>query len=321
MRGTGGTLAFANPGVSGAGPTTATRRASTRSTATARAAPARTSRCSRPTDYTPAEPVALREPRLLVRRRARRSSRPAGSVAGSTSTARPSNPLQAISLDSSLSKQIRTSKAPVCAIEDLNGTSFADREHELQREQPRREPRRRPGRVGQRRRSQRARSIFGETVDVSNRLRRPERRRGRHRLPAELRPLAQAPARRDAAERRARDADHHDRLGLVRHPRRAGRHAGSRSSRCCRSALAAFKADLAARGSRAEGRDDGVLRVRPARRLQRLGRHRPWRRRPRARQRLERARRARRRASGRHQPRRRRRPRSRSPTSAPSTRR
>src|SRR5262249_1550999 len=35
-----------------------------------------------------------------------------------------SNPLQAISLDSTLSKQIRTSKAPVCAIEDLSGISF-----------------------------------------------------------------------------------------------------------------------------------------------------------------------------------------------------
>jgi uncharacterized protein (DUF1501 family) len=35
-----------------------------------------------------------------------------------------SNPLQAISLDTSLSKQIRSSSAPVCAIDDLNGTSF-----------------------------------------------------------------------------------------------------------------------------------------------------------------------------------------------------
>lgn len=34
------------------------------------------------------------------------------------------NPLQAISLDSSLSKQIRTASAPVCAIADLNSTSF-----------------------------------------------------------------------------------------------------------------------------------------------------------------------------------------------------
>ena len=34
------------------------------------------------------------------------------------------NPLQAISLDSSLSKQIRSNKAPVCAIQNLNGSSF-----------------------------------------------------------------------------------------------------------------------------------------------------------------------------------------------------
>ena len=103
--------------------TTATPRGSTRSTAMARAVPARTSRCSRPP---------------ITRHRTCPTSRAAttGSRAllqelqtgwlgrwldnyGSTA-----NPLQAISLDSSLSKQIRTSKAPVCAIEDLNGTSF-----------------------------------------------------------------------------------------------------------------------------------------------------------------------------------------------------
>ena len=56
---------------------------------------------------------------------------------------------------------------------------------------------------------------------------------------------------------------------------------------------------------RAERRDDGVLRVRPAHRVQRLGRHRPRRRRPDAGQRLERARRPGRRAPGRERRRRR----------------
>jgi uncharacterized protein (DUF1501 family) len=36
-----------------------------------------------------------------------------------------SNPLQAVSLDSNLSKQIRSSKAPVCALEGLQGVGFS----------------------------------------------------------------------------------------------------------------------------------------------------------------------------------------------------
>jgi uncharacterized protein (DUF1501 family) len=79
------------------------------------------------------------------------------------------NPLQAISLDTSLSKQIRTASAPVCAISDLSNTSFqidgtsfnanaavaglaavpAD-----------------PANLA----LARSRSIYGLTVDVSNRL-------------------------------------------------------------------------------------------------------------------------------------------------------
>ena len=38
-----------------------------------------------------------------------------------------SNPLQAVSLDSALSKQIRTSRAPVCALDGLNGIDFTVR--------------------------------------------------------------------------------------------------------------------------------------------------------------------------------------------------
>lgn len=79
------------------------------------------------------------------------------------------NPLQAVSLDSSLSKQIRSARAPVCAIQNLGGARFTV-----------------PG-VGGDANSEigklagiaagsgndglaRARSIYGLTVDVSNRL-------------------------------------------------------------------------------------------------------------------------------------------------------
>jgi uncharacterized protein (DUF1501 family) len=80
-----------------------------------------------------------------------------------------SNPLQAISLDSSLSKQIRAASAPVSALEELGGARFAT-----------------PGATGQFDATAevgrlagvaagndalaRSRAIFGQTVDVSNRL-------------------------------------------------------------------------------------------------------------------------------------------------------
>ncbi len=81
------------------------------------------------------------------------------------------NPLQAVSLDSSLSKQIRSSKAPVCAIESLNGARFdvptvttADANAEV-------------GKLAAVAAAQagnehlgRSRDIYGLTVDVSNRL-------------------------------------------------------------------------------------------------------------------------------------------------------
>ncbi len=79
------------------------------------------------------------------------------------------NPLQAISLDSSLSKQIRASRAPVCALEGLAGARFqvpgvtkSDANAEF-------------GRLaavggGRSEGLGRSRSIYGLTVDVSNRL-------------------------------------------------------------------------------------------------------------------------------------------------------
>ncbi len=60
------------------------------------------------------------------------------------------NPLQAISLDCSLSKQIRSAKAPVCAIQNLNGVELHDPERQHRQRQRRgREARRasRPARA------------------------------------------------------------------------------------------------------------------------------------------------------------------------------
>jgi uncharacterized protein (DUF1501 family) len=82
----------------------------------------------------------------------------------------PSNPLQAVSLDSSLSKQIRSNTAPVCAIENLSGASFNIPNVTVA--QPNAEVARLaavptgPGNVG----LARSRQIYGLTVDVSNRL-------------------------------------------------------------------------------------------------------------------------------------------------------
>ncbi|HMS60999.1 MAG TPA: DUF1501 domain-containing protein [Solirubrobacteraceae bacterium] len=79
------------------------------------------------------------------------------------------NPLQAISLDSSLSKQIRSARAPVCAIQNLGGARFAvpnvsaDANAEIGKLAGVAAA---PGNDG----LARARSIYGLTVDVSNRL-------------------------------------------------------------------------------------------------------------------------------------------------------
>ena len=63
--------------------------------------------------------------RHLVRGEQRPStSRRAGSAAGSTATARATNPLQAVSIDSALSKSIRTAVNPVCAIPSLPMAGF-----------------------------------------------------------------------------------------------------------------------------------------------------------------------------------------------------
>lgn len=79
------------------------------------------------------------------------------------------NPLQAVSLDSSLSKQIRSARAPVCAIQNLGGARFtvpgtsADANSEIGKLAGIAAGAGNDGLA-------RARSIYGLTVDVSNRL-------------------------------------------------------------------------------------------------------------------------------------------------------
>jgi uncharacterized protein (DUF1501 family) len=80
-----------------------------------------------------------------------------------------SNPLQAISLGSSLSKQIRTASAPVCAISSLDGTSFqfpvSNANANAQVANLASVPYDSANAA-----LARSRSIFGETVQVSNQL-------------------------------------------------------------------------------------------------------------------------------------------------------
>lgn len=83
------------------------------------------------------------------------------------------NPLQAVSLDSSLSKQIRTSKAPVCALTGLQGVRFEVPGVERQQADPN-EQIRRLASVQASRKNQalrRSRSVYGLTVNVADRLR------------------------------------------------------------------------------------------------------------------------------------------------------
>ena len=116
-----------------------------------------------------------------------------------------SNPLQAVSLDSSLSKQIRSATAPVCALEGLQGVGFGVPGRHRRRQQRGRQARRGAVRRGQRR----ARPLARD-VGPHGRRREPpldaQRRRARRGLPAQQRSLAEAAARGDAALGGSRDA-------------------------------------------------------------------------------------------------------------------
>ncbi|MGO9751344.1 MAG: DUF1501 domain-containing protein [Solirubrobacteraceae bacterium] len=80
-----------------------------------------------------------------------------------------SNPLQAITLDTSLSKQIRTASAPVCAIDDLNATSFQIANSNLDANALITNLAGVPADAANLALT-RSRSIYGLTVEVSNRL-------------------------------------------------------------------------------------------------------------------------------------------------------
>ena len=90
--------------------------------------------------------------------------------------------------------------------------------------------------------------MWGLTVDVANRLTSHPGRRAGSRLSAQQRALAEAAARSDAALGRARHARRHDRLGQLRHARRPARRVRIPQLTTLSRALAAFKADLTARG-------------------------------------------------------------------------
>ena len=131
-----------------------------------------------------------------------------------------SNPLQAISLDSRLSKQIRTAEAPVCAIEDLTGTASRSQNTSVNANAQVAQLAAVPAQPGNEALA-RARAIYGRDragVQTSS----PGVSAGQpgSGYPAELRPVPQAAARGDAARREPRNARHHDRLGLIRYPRR-----------------------------------------------------------------------------------------------------
>jgi uncharacterized protein (DUF1501 family) len=79
------------------------------------------------------------------------------------------NPLQAISLDTTLSKQIRTSTAPVCAIASLDGTSFQIQNTSVDANAEVARLAAVPADASNAALT-RARQIFGETVTVSDRL-------------------------------------------------------------------------------------------------------------------------------------------------------
>jgi uncharacterized protein (DUF1501 family) len=84
----------------------------------------------------------------------------------------PTNPLQAVSIDSSLSKQIRSSSAPVCALAGLTGSRFTVPNVDSQTANPNAEVAKLaavPASAGNDA-LQRARGIYGLTVDVSNQV-------------------------------------------------------------------------------------------------------------------------------------------------------
>ena len=134
----------------------------------------------------------------------------------------PDNPLQAVSLDSSISKQIRSAKAPVSAVRSLNGASSAStacpRAWSTRPSRSRRCRRCRPAPATTS--WPRSREVYGRTVQVSRRCGSLAGAGVGRRLPATRTSRTRLQLAADAAGGEPGHAGHHDRLGLVRHPRR-----------------------------------------------------------------------------------------------------
>ena len=218
----------------------------------------------------PAQPLALREPRLLVRRRARaaadRLARPlarhlrlAGRTRCRRSRSTPACPSRSA-----------PSKAPVCALEGLQGVGFTRARRHRRRQQRGRQARRRAGRGRATTRSP-ARAACGASRSTwptaSRALTGGAPGAGYPPNSGLSQKLQLAATLLSAGPRHAR---HHDRLGQLRHARRPARRAGS----AAHDALARAGRVQGRPGDarhRAERRHDGVLRVRPAPRGVRLG--------------------------------------------------
>ena len=245
MRGTGGALGFANKLVSGAGADQQRRhrRASTRSTATARGGAGSDLAVIPGGRLQPAQPLALREPRLLVRRRA---------LAAADRLARP------------LARRLRLAVEPAAG-------RLARLEPVASRSAPRRRPcarsracrasastcpastgdvnsevgklADRADRRGQRRARAARAACTGLTVDVANRLdERSPAARPAPGYPPNSGLSQQLQLGGHAALGRPRHARRHDRLGQLRHARRPARRAGSAAH------------DALARAGRVQGR-------------------------------------------------------------------
>ncbi len=167
MPGTGSTLAFANPGVSGAGNNADTKGFDTLF-GDGTGGPGSDLAIFPAADYTPPN-LSHFESRDYWFAGALEQLQTGWLGRWLDAYGSPSNPLQAISLDSTLSKQIRTSRAPVCAIEDLSGTSFEIANTSVNANAQVARLATVPASAGNDALG-RSRSIYGETVEVSTQL-------------------------------------------------------------------------------------------------------------------------------------------------------
>ena len=272
MPGTGGAHAWANPGVSGAGNNGDTRGFDTL-WGDGTGGPGSDLAVWPAADYTPAN-------------RSHFDSRDywfAGALQKMTTGwlgrwldlyGSPDNPLQAVSLDSSISKQIRTASAPVAAVRSLNGAEFrvdgvsTSLVNTTEQIAPIAAV---PVGAGNPHLA-RVRDVYGRTVQVSRSLRTLAGAGVGPGYPA-LRPVHAPAVGRQPPRGQPRDQDHHHRLGLVRHARQPDPEPGPPAADALEGprGLQGRSHRPGHRGPRADG---GLLGVRATRRVQRE-RHRP----------------------------------------------